>query len=54
MTLLSKIKDGDGVLEFDPDMPEYPSYKFFTETRWESDENGGYIGTHSNIIMIII
>jgi len=36
--------DGDGVLEFDPDMPIYPSYKFFTETRWESDENGGYIG----------
>ena len=36
--------DGDGVLEFDPDMPDYPAYKFFTETRWESDTDGGYIG----------
>ena len=36
--------DGDGILEFDPDMPPYPSYKFFTETRWESDTDGGYIG----------
>ena len=36
--------DGDGVLDFDPDMPVYPAYKFFTETRWESDTNGGYIG----------
>lgn len=36
--------DGDGVLEFDPDMPPYPSYKFFTETKWESETSGGYIG----------
>ena len=36
--------DGDGVLEFDPDMPPYPNYKFFTETKWESDTEGGYIG----------
>ena len=36
--------DGDGILEFDPDMPPYPNYKFFTETKWESDTEGGYIG----------
>ena len=25
-------------------MPPYPSYKFFTETKWESETDGGYIG----------